>query len=364
MEVFLSYCKKQLKKQRVLLFFIILLLLLILYLLWGPKVINYMKGPENIDNTYFQETTENHTFFSINNLENRYARIELHKINAGFADTVKGSETTGVYYLYPINKTQYIVFYADKNELEKVEKLYYDEQQENEMPLIISGGFQQLNEEVKKYAFTYLHDMDSDQYTTEKDIEGVILPYIFVSNHLNNTSIFFIQTVFYGFVCLLIVGIGLIIVDIKFISIGTTLKSINKLSENNKKIIDKEFIHSVKIYHFKIGEKLLFYEQAFQYTIIDYHNIVWMYQQKSKFPMISTYFLWIYQKDGTRKCFRLGNSKNVATKIINKIHHGNKDMLIGYQVQLHDKYKISNYEFLNYIKQLKEHKKGDKNEKV
>lgn len=364
MDVFLAYCKKQLNKQRSFLLLIILLFLFILYLLWGPKVINYMKGPENVYNIFFHEAIENHNFFSISNLENRYAEIELNSIDAGFADTVKGRDTTGIYYLHPINSSQYMIIYADKSEINNMEGLYYNTLEEGVENVTLSGGFVQITDDVKDYAYTYLHETNPNMYTSQENMDEVLLPFVFVSNHLGSSSLIFIKASAYIFFALLCISVLLLIANYKYVSISSTIKSIQKLSEENQKKIDKEFKNSIKVYNYAIGKNIFFYQHEFQYTVFDYQDIIWMYQKKSKFPVISTYELWVYFKDGSRKRLRLGNNKKNATKIMNKIHHGNKEMLMGYQIQLYDKYKMSKEEFLKTVNMMKDTKKGEKHEKV
>ncbi len=49
MNLFLSYCRQQYKKQRNVIVVIYFFVCFIFYLICGPKVINYLCGAENFD---------------------------------------------------------------------------------------------------------------------------------------------------------------------------------------------------------------------------------------------------------------------------------------------------------------------------
>lgn len=365
MGIFLEYCKKQQQKQRNIIFGIFVLLSIILYLLWGPKVINYMRGAEAFKTIDFHTYDDNQAFFSLTNLENRYANESMSWISPGFADQVKNLETVGIYYLYMLSENQFMVVYADKGSMEDTERLYYNNISDDMKAISIDmhGGFEVLDDEVKTFAFDYLHQVNPDTYHSLETIEDVLLPYVFVSNRMGGTSIFFIKIAFYIFIALLILVPVLLLIDYKFIALKPTIKNISKLNEEDQKLIDKEYKESKKNQHFFIGKNLIFYRHFMQYRIINYKDIVWMYKKKSKLDPFNLYCVWVYVKDGSRYRFVLGSDADRATKLSETIRGHNKDMLFGFQAQLIDKYNISKEEFIKLINEMKD--KGDKtDEKV
>lgn len=365
MDAFLAFCKKQQKKQRNIVLGIFLLFIVILYLLWGPKVINYMRGAEEFQKIDFYNYDDNQAFFRLSSLENRYAEESLSWISPGIADRVKNLETVGIYYLYMMNNDKYMVIYADKSVMQDTENLYYNNISTDKKALTVSiqGGFEELDNDVKEYAYEYLHGIDANKYGTMEAVDEVILPYVFVSNQLGGSSFFFIKGTFYVFLAFLILIPLFMFIDLKLIALKPTMRNLQLLSDADKLIVDKEFQEGKRVHHYIISSKLLFYRYGLQYRILNYDDILWMYKQKNNLDIMNLYCLWIYMKDGSRYRMVLGNDHKKANKIVSRIHNQNYDMLYGYQVQLVDKYNVSMEGFLKMIEEMKTKEKKD-NEKV
>ena len=107
MNLFLSYCRQQYKKQRNVIVVIYFFVCFIFYLICGPKVINYLCGAENFDRIDLQDVASNQTFFSLRNMDNRYVKKHFTMISPGIADQVKNHRTIGIYYLYLLSSMGY-----------------------------------------------------------------------------------------------------------------------------------------------------------------------------------------------------------------------------------------------------------------
>lgn len=365
MNNYLSYCKRYYHKQRNIFLGIFFLILMIFYLLWGPKVINYILGAQDINNTGIELYENDHAFFSLADIENKYVKKTFDKISQGVADQVKGGETVGIFYLYSMDNGMYMVVYADKDQLLETENLYYQlKEQQDVTPITLRGGFAKIDDDVKSYAYEYLNTIDESKYTSIEDMENVLLPYVFVSNQIGETPIFIIEIAFYIFLFFILLIPVFIYLNANLSNLHTTKDCIQRLSKENQKIIDKDFKESKKLLHFKVGKKLLFYENMLLCKVFSYKNIIWIYKEKNTITVSNSYSLHLYLDDGSHYKLMLGNDMNKISKLMNIIQKYQPNILIGYQVQLADKYKISKKEFLKLVKEMKTLNSGDKkNEK-
>lgn len=359
MKLFLSYCRQQYKKQRNVIVVIYFFVCFIFYLICGPKVINYLRGAENFNRIDLQDVASDRSFFSLRNMDNRYVKEHLTKISPGIADQVKNRRTIGIYYLYPVDESRYMVVFADAATWQDTEGLYYGDTEEIEL----QGGFVALDDEIKQYAFSYLHAVEPHIFYNMQPVEESLLPYMFVSNRIGKTPVYLVQTASYGFLFLLALIPLFFFIDSRLSSLKKTKESIAKLSEEEREEIDKEFKESKRYRHIRLGKKLLFYRFLLQHALIRYEDIVWMYIEKHTTDIIGTYSLFMYTKDGERIRVLLGREKKTAMKLADDIHHHNPGILLGYQAQLEDKYRISKEEFLKMIQELKgDTKEEDKTE--